>query len=292
MRRDRSAYEILGIQPDADREEIDRSYRRLLKQFHPDRPGGDRAKTEQIIAAYRSLSMRPSASDEIAFDEQPAGAGKPPYWQIAGLCVAIALLLVALLAGPVDPDFASRLRAIDLSGKTADMADDRGAADFDSRVDATLVAEVSATARREYAALDEDALGDVSRACHRRFVRSPELSLLDSCVAYDLAIIRLQDRDPAADRGPFRESAIVRRHWADAAMLTRNVYAIDARLDRLRIMVELALAPTMSEPPVKSQPVVDFNQGLLELPNAVSVDELPSADSDQRNVSDAPNLSE
>jgi hypothetical protein len=56
-------------------------------------------------------------------------------------------------------------------------------------------------------------------------------------------VVLLQDRDPLRDQGPFRQVAVNRRHWSDAAMLSSDSLAIDSRLDRIRLRVELRLAP-------------------------------------------------
>ncbi len=46
----------LGLTPEADTEEIKASYRRLVKQFHPDMPGGNAVYFAQIKVAYDALS--------------------------------------------------------------------------------------------------------------------------------------------------------------------------------------------------------------------------------------------
>ena len=65
---------------------------------------------------------------------------------------------------------------------------------------------------------------------------------LDRCAAFDDAVVELQDRDPLRDRGPFSELAVTGRQWSGASALSNDYLAIDGRLDRIRLRVELALA--------------------------------------------------
>jgi curved DNA-binding protein CbpA len=97
-----SHYETLGISRTAKPEQIKRSYRRLVKRFHPDLfPAGSEAQAEagerlrQIITAYAILS---NAQKRLTYDarlikrtssyaepkpEYCDKCGKPTlYWQI------------------------------------------------------------------------------------------------------------------------------------------------------------------------------------------------------------------
>jgi len=48
------ALTVLGLPPNATRQQIKRRYRALAKQHHPDR-GGDQRQMQRIIAAYEFL---------------------------------------------------------------------------------------------------------------------------------------------------------------------------------------------------------------------------------------------
>ena len=58
---DRKAYTTLGLQPGADRKALRQAYSRLVRQYHPDRNGGDRAYEKQlteVVEAYQYLRSR------------------------------------------------------------------------------------------------------------------------------------------------------------------------------------------------------------------------------------------
>jgi len=52
----RDYYEVLGVGHEASLEEIKKAYRKLAKQFHPDRDGGDAVRFKEATEAYEILS--------------------------------------------------------------------------------------------------------------------------------------------------------------------------------------------------------------------------------------------
>ena len=107
-----------------------------------------------------------------------------------------------------------------------------------------------AQALRLYRTKDEMALASASRECHGRFRDNPGTKLLDRCAAFDDAVIGLEDRDPLRDEGPFAPLAVTGRQWSAASTLSDDDLEIDSRLDRIRVRVELALAPHVDPAPV------------------------------------------
>ncbi|USZ72991.1 J domain-containing protein [Natronosalvus halobius] len=56
-----SHYEVLGVSPEADTDEIRRAYRTLLKRHHPDQ-GGSRARFLRIKRAYETITGEQDAT--------------------------------------------------------------------------------------------------------------------------------------------------------------------------------------------------------------------------------------
>ena len=240
MRGDRSAYAVLGLQPDADLADIDRAYKRLIKLHHPDRHGGDVERAAQINRAYRELRGRPDPQDALILHEDDRANGSGRGWLNAAMVLVVALALLVLANGPVMALIrqlapAPRLEAWKGSATARDPMDQpiRAAA-----ITAGARAALGVMSRR-----DESSLLGLSRDCYRELRLDPTVEQLDRCAAFDDAVVQLQDRDPMSDGGPFSPVAVTGRQWSAAAALSNDYLAVDGRLDRIRLQVELALAP-------------------------------------------------
>jgi len=242
MADDASAYAALGLEPDADSAAIERAYKRLIKEHHPDREGGDAGRAAELNRAYRELRSLRDLKEPLEFNEEwleGRVAGGRSWIAFAMLAVGSAAAL--LLMGPLGPS-ADVLRspALRFVGGAARMAP------ADPMDHPLHIAAISASAHRaEYLARtrDEMALATASRDCHHALRSDPSLLQLDRCAAFDDAVVQLQDRDPLRDQGPFSELAVTGRLWSGATALSDDYVAIDGRLDRIRLEVEIALAP-------------------------------------------------
>jgi len=72
----RDPYQVLGVKPSASDDEIKRAYRKLARQFHPDRNPGDKqaeVKFKEVQDAYDTLSDKEKRAQYDRFGFQPPG---------------------------------------------------------------------------------------------------------------------------------------------------------------------------------------------------------------------------
>src|SRR5690348_11427861 len=102
MAEDGSAYAALGLEPDADSAAIEQAYKRLIKEHHPDREGGDARRAAEINRAYRDLRASRNLKDPLELNEEwaeDARARRLGWLGFAAIVVVTATGLL-LLAGP------------------------------------------------------------------------------------------------------------------------------------------------------------------------------------------------
>ncbi|TXT42060.1 MAG: molecular chaperone DnaJ [Spirochaetes bacterium] len=65
----RDYYEVLGVQKDAQKDDIKRAYRKLAIQFHPDKNPGDKAAEEKFKEATEAYEVLGDDSKRQAYDQ-------------------------------------------------------------------------------------------------------------------------------------------------------------------------------------------------------------------------------
>jgi hypothetical protein len=242
-----SALTVLGLEPGADSAAIEQAYKKLIKEHHPDRQGGDAGRAAEITRAYRELRGGKAATDPLQFNEDLNGGRKRPRWPVAALVAGVAIGGLVVAIGPSDPltrtIWAARAQLPTHRAGMRAPADLIGEPLHDRAIDKAVGEAVHLFRTR-----DEPALANASGDCQRQFRENPGTRLLDRCAAFDDAVIGLQDRDPLRDEGPFAPLAVTGRQWSAASSLSADYLAIDSRLDQVRLRVELALAPQV--PPI------------------------------------------
>jgi hypothetical protein len=242
-----SAFAVLGLKAGADSAAVEQAYKRLIKQHHPDRAGGDSSRAAEITKAYRELRGGRAPEDPLQFNEDLAGR-KPRRLTLAATIAVAALAAVALVLGRSAP--LSRTSAA--AGTQIQMGHAGASVSSPETMDEELhVDEIDGAVRdalQLFRTSDELALANASRDCQLRFRDNPGTAMLDRCAAFDDAVIGLQDRDPLRDQGPFAPLAVTGRQWSAASTLSDDYLAIDGRLDRVRLRVEMELATQL--PPI------------------------------------------
>ncbi len=266
MGSERSAFTVLGLEPGADGAAVDEAYRRLIKLHHPDRSGGDGARAAEINRAYFELRRKRGSDD--ARPPPPAGdVGEAIYarrvsrtrssrrprrrrrlWPFLAIGAAAVLLLEREKVADAVPRLVEDVRRPWTSSPDSFSGAGGAVADLGGELSEGAIAR----SIRLAAQLDEgneEQRVEESRDCHREMRSSPTAEQLDRCAAFDYSMAMLQDRDAVSDGGPFGASAVTARQMAAARLLSNDFTEIEARLDRIRSRVELALAPPEPPPP-------------------------------------------
>jgi hypothetical protein len=246
MAGDVSAFAALGLEPDADSAAIEAAYKRLIKEHHPDREGGDARRAAEINRAYREIRAERNLRDPLELNEDgpmpPAGTRA---WLVMALLLAAGVALLAITQSSLSNGASAGAPRL-IADRARNVA---GADPMDRPLHAAEIDGAVHRALQLARTRDEMALASASRECHHRLRSDPSLLQLDRCAAFDDAVVELQDRDPLRDQGPFSELAVTGRLWSGATALSNDYVAIDGRLDRIRLRVELALAPVIQPEP-------------------------------------------
>ena len=238
-----SALAVLGLEPGADSAAIEQAYKRLIKEHHPDRKGGDSGRAAEIIRAYRELRGGKAATDPLQFNDE-AAAGRRRRWPLAAAFAAAGIAAAVLIVGPsVPPTRELWAATAQLPGRHSALPPAAMHEAMGEQLHLKAIDSAVNDALQLFRTRDEMALANASRDCQRRFREDPGTPMLDRCAAFDDAVVGLEDRDPLRDEGPFAPLAVTGRQWSAASSLSDDDLAIDGRLDDIRLRVELKLAP-------------------------------------------------
>jgi hypothetical protein len=245
----------LGLRPGAGRAEVDEAYRRLIKQYHPDRTGGDGGRAAENNRAYTFLRRQGKAVAPRGMPLVPVrpprrrrGASRPVGLFLVGLVLVIAAVgyeqqdssrnvnigyLVAQPSDPYDQDLNEQAASV-LSA-------------FDEPLNTGIIDRSVADAVKFHATGNSKGSAEYTRVCHNRLRNQPSLTWFDACAAFDEAASALNDGTPDADSGPFNESEIIARQISSAQMVSDDMVGADSRLHQIRSRVELELVPLLDK---------------------------------------------
>lgn len=258
MRGLESAFAVLGLRPGADRAEVDRAYRRLIKLYHPDSPGGDGEKASEINRAYTHL--RKSMINVPAVTPRPrVGPSVPRRRRTPWALVVIAGAFGAIGASTFSEsdlwaDGPSYAAMASPPKEEANAAPSPPGA-FDVPLSTALVDRAITDARQLHEETDVRTMAAVSSECQRGLRTSPTAFRFDSCAAFDEAAAILQSGRAGFQSGPFNALAVSARQVAAARMVSSDYLAADSRLRQIRSRVQMALMPAIPDPePLREEP--------------------------------------
>ena len=219
-----SALALLGLPPGADAAAIEQAYKRLIKQHHPDREGGDLSRAAEINRAYRELRGGKAFADPLQFNEAIDRTPRRSRFLMAALVGAIIIGALVFVMGP--STLADRLPPAN-SQRPVGKGERLGPEPMDVGLHGNAVDIAVNQALQMFRTKSELALANSSNDCNRRFRENPGTMMLDRCAAFDDAIVGLENRDPMRDEGPFAALAVTGRQWSSAAMLSNDDLAIE-----------------------------------------------------------------
>lgn len=232
-----SAFAALGLEPDADPAEIERAYRRLIKQHHPDRVGGDAERAAEINRAYAELRSLEGLRDPLELHEdETLRSSNLGIWIV--IATALAVAAAAWFWLPGSPNAGSG----DTAAPRLHIGEPAGREPMDGPLSEAVIDGSALQALQLSRTGDEMALAKMTAECHRELRSKPSLPQFDRCAAFDNAVVQLENRDPLRDQGPFAEIAVTGRLWSAAGALSQDSLAIDGRLDRIRSRVGQVLS--------------------------------------------------
>ena len=203
MAADASAYAALGLEPGADAAAIEQAYRRLIKQHHPDRAGGDARRAAEINRAYRELRLDARLKDPLELNEDCASTDSGSAVRVArnGALSQRRLLLIS--------DRLARWRGFALRSPRRPSI---GLAKPRRRRPMRWIMPLIRRYRCAPSAMPCSSPGSATKwrspppaaIVITSFEQQPEPVQLDRCAAFDDAVVQLQDRDPLRDQRAFQ----------------------------------------------------------------------------------------
>jgi hypothetical protein len=230
---------------------VDEAYRRLIKQHHPDRAGGDPERAADVNRAYTLLRRQQLAagpqSRPVPVVVHPRGRPRSRWSDrlfaavVLGIVVAGGAALQYGIGGNV---FAHPLK---VRWPAADTGAQPTAANplinFDQPLNLPVVDSAIAQAMGFHSAKDLASAEVYSRDCQANLRREPNLVRFDACAAFDEATITLSSDAELANSATFNQSAVIAREVGAARALTDDIFVADSRLNQIRSRVELKLLP-------------------------------------------------